>query len=60
MRTSHKLVPFMASPIDMATMNGEEIDPEMDAVLSIDTTRGTGLLTGEALPLHRMRKRVGY
>ncbi|MCW4049761.1 MAG: DUF1177 domain-containing protein [Candidatus Bathyarchaeota archaeon] len=36
----HKPVPFMGSPIDTATMNKEEMDPEMDAVLSIDTTKG--------------------
>ncbi len=33
-------VPFMGSPVDMATMNKEEVDPEMDAILVIDTTRG--------------------
>jgi hypothetical protein len=36
----HEPVPFMGSPVDIATMNKEEIDPEMDGVLSIDTTRG--------------------
>ena len=36
----HDPVPFMGSPVDIATMNREEIDPEMDAVLSIDTTKG--------------------
>ena len=36
----HKPVPFMGSPVDIATMNRHEIDPEMDAVLSIDTTKG--------------------
>ncbi len=36
----HHPVPFMGSPVDIATMNNEEIDPEMDAILSIDTTKG--------------------
>lgn len=36
----HEPVPFMGSPVDIATMNKEEIDPEMDGVLSIDTTKG--------------------
>lgn len=36
----HKPVPFMGSPVDIATMNRHEIDSEMDAVLSIDTTKG--------------------
>jgi len=36
----HEPVPFMGSPVDTATMNREEVDPEMDAVLSVDTTKG--------------------
>lgn len=36
----HDPVPFMGSPVDMATMNELEVDPSMDAVLSIDTTKG--------------------
>jgi hypothetical protein len=36
----HHPVPFMGSPVDIATMNDEEIDPEMEAILSIDTTKG--------------------
>jgi len=36
----HKPVPFMGSPVDIAMMNRHEIDPEMNAVLSIDTTKG--------------------
>ncbi len=36
----HEPVPFMDSPVDIATMNQYEIDPEMDAILSVDTTRG--------------------
>ncbi len=40
----HDPVPFMGSPVDIATMNMHEIDPEMDAVLSIDTTKGNRIL----------------
>jgi hypothetical protein len=36
----HEPVPFMGSLVDIATMNKYEVDPEMDAILSIDTTKG--------------------
>ena len=36
----HDPVPFMGAPVDMATMNRYEVHPEMDAILSVDTTRG--------------------
>ena len=36
----HKPVPFMGSPVDIAVMNREEVDESMDAILSIDTTKG--------------------
>jgi len=36
----HDPVPFMGSPVDMATMNSHEVDAVMEAILSIDTTRG--------------------
>ncbi|MCL6580115.1 MAG: DUF1177 domain-containing protein [Firmicutes bacterium] len=36
----HDPVPFMGSPVDMATMNGHEVSPEMDGILSIDATKG--------------------
>ncbi|MBT1170576.1 DUF1177 domain-containing protein [Bifidobacterium sp. SO4] len=40
----HEPVPFMDSPIDMATMNEQEVDERMDAVLSIDTTKGNRII----------------
>ena len=40
----HEPVPFMGSPVDMAEMNRHEVDPDMDAVLSIDTTRGNRII----------------
>ena len=36
----HSPVPFMGSPVDMKTMNFYEVAPTMDAILSIDTTKG--------------------
>ncbi|MFZ7101232.1 MAG: DUF1177 domain-containing protein [Peptococcaceae bacterium] len=32
--------PMMGSPVDMTVMNETEIDPQMDAILSVDTTKG--------------------
>ena len=40
----HDPVPFMGSPIDMAIANAEEMNDELDAVLSIDTTRGNRVI----------------
>ena len=37
-------VPFMGSPIDMTTNNEKEVLPEMDAILSIDTTKGNRVI----------------
>jgi len=36
----HKPVPFMGSPVEMAQVNREEVTPELDAILSVDTTKG--------------------
>jgi len=36
----HHPVPFMDSPVDMSVMNEHEVHAEMDAILSIDTTKG--------------------
>jgi hypothetical protein len=40
----HEPVPFIGSPVDMATMNRHEVRPGMDAILSVDTTRGNWVL----------------
>ncbi len=40
----HFPTPFMGSPIDMATANKEEIEDEMDAILSADTTKGNKII----------------
>ncbi|MDR9432014.1 MAG: DUF1177 domain-containing protein [Natronomonas sp.] len=36
----HDPVPLMGSPVDMTTMNQHEVDEKMDAVLSVDATKG--------------------
>lgn len=40
----HEPVPFMGSPIEMETMNRMEVDERMDAILSIDTTKGNRII----------------
>lgn len=40
----HEPTPFMDSPVDIATMNRHEVDPAMEAILSIDTTKGNWVL----------------
>ncbi len=36
----HKPVPFMGSPVSLADIGREEVTPDMDAILSVDTTKG--------------------
>ena len=47
----HDPVPFMGSPVDMATVNAEEVSGALDAILSIDTTKGNRIInhTGFAI-----------
>lgn len=40
----HYPVPFMGSPVDMEQMNETEVLDEMDAILSIDTTKGNEII----------------
>ena len=40
----HEPVDFMDSPVETEDMNAHEVTPEMDAVLSIDTTKGNRIL----------------
>lgn len=40
----HKPVPFMDSPVEILTMNQYEVEEQMDAVLSIDTTKGNRIV----------------
>lgn len=47
----HQPVPFMGSPVDSAVCNRHEVTPDMDAVLSIDTTRGNRLLNDRGIAI---------
>lgn len=47
----HDPVPFMDAPVDIATMNAHEVRPEMDAVLSIDTTKGNRVVNHRGIAL---------
>ncbi|MFF7333931.1 DUF1177 family protein [Streptomyces sp. NPDC008150] len=47
----HDPVPFMDSPVDIATMNRHEVTEDMDAVLSIDTTKGNRIINHRGLAL---------
>lgn len=42
--TPHKPVPFMGSPIDIFTILEREVDARMDAILSIDATKGNRVI----------------
>jgi hypothetical protein len=47
----HDPVPFMGSPVDMATMNRLEVDPAMDAVITIDTTKGNRVINHRGIAI---------
>lgn len=47
----HEPVDFMGSPVDILTMNQYEVLPEMDAVLSIDTTKGNKVFNHKGIAL---------
>ncbi len=40
----HEPASFMDSPVDIATMNRYQVDPAMDAILSIDATKGNWIV----------------
>ena len=40
----HDPVPFMDSPVSIETMNTYEVDQKMEAILSIDTTKGNRII----------------
>src|SRR5690625_2680152 len=47
----HEPVDFMGSPVDILTMNKYEVLPEMDAVISIDTTKGNRVINHRGIAL---------
>ncbi len=40
----HEPVPFMGSPVETAAINREEVTPELDAILVVDTTKGNQII----------------
>jgi hypothetical protein len=48
---AHEPVPFMNSPVDMATKNLLEVDAEMDAIVSVDTTRGNRVVNHRGIAM---------
>ena len=47
----HHPVPMMRSPFPMREMMSHEVDPRMDAILSVDTTRGNRLVNQRGVAL---------
>lgn len=47
----HDPVPFMGSPINMTIANSEEMNEALDAVLSIDTTRGNRIINSRGFAI---------
>ena len=47
----HKPVPFMGSPVSMVDMNAAEVDNQMDAILSIDTTKGNRIINKRGISI---------
>ncbi|MGF9911444.1 DUF1177 domain-containing protein [Paenibacillus ehimensis] len=47
----HEPVDFMDSPVDILTMNQYEVVPEMEAILSIDTTKGNRVINHKGITI---------
>ncbi|HEY0188383.1 MAG TPA: DUF1177 domain-containing protein [Cellulomonas sp.] len=47
----HEPVPFMDSPVDLGVMNDHEVHPEMDAIVSIDTTKGNRIINHRGIAI---------
>jgi hypothetical protein len=55
----HDPVPFMGSPVEMKSLNDHEVDPQMDAILSIDTTKGNRIINQKGFAISPTAKE-GY
>jgi hypothetical protein len=55
----HEPVPFMGSPVGMEEMCERLVDPEMDAILSIDTTKGNRIINNRGFAISPVVKE-GY
>ena len=47
----HFPVPFMDSPVEISDMNDTEVTDEMDAIVSIDTTKGNNIITNKGFAI---------
>ncbi len=47
----HKPVPFMGSPVDIFTLLEKEVDESMDAILSVDATKGNRIIKVEGFAI---------
>lgn len=47
----HEPVAFMSSPVDMETMNQYEISSDMDAIISVDTTKGNRIINKQGIAI---------
>lgn len=47
----HDPVPFMGSPVTMSEMNRFEVSDQMDAIISIDTTKGNRILNWKGIAI---------
>jgi hypothetical protein len=47
----HDPVPFMGSPVSMRLMNEHEVDPAMEAILSVDSTKGNRILNHRGIAI---------
>ncbi|MGL5695198.1 MAG: DUF1177 domain-containing protein, partial [Peptostreptococcaceae bacterium] len=47
----HKPVPFMGSPVEMSQVNQEEVSDELDAILSVDTTKGNRVINNRGFAI---------
>lgn len=55
----HDPVPFMGSPVEMAQVNAEEVSDELDAILSVDTTKGNRVINHRGFAISQTVKE-GY
>lgn len=55
----HEPVDFMGAPVDMDTMNLHEVLPEMEAILSVDTTKGNKIINHRGIAISQT-VRQGY
>lgn len=55
----HDPVPFMGSPVETAQVNKEEVSEELDAILSVDTTKGNRVVNHRGFAISQTVKE-GY